>query len=102
MKVTTVEFSFSIINACSKMIMCMEESERIDAFNSLKQFLNNTRDYYARVDILQVFFNHLEGEDLLKLQIDFVKEQLDYIDSHNDILDREYVLDGFSKMYLEL
>ena len=98
----TVELSFSIINACSNIIMCMEESERIDAFNSLKQFLNNTRDYYARVDILQVFFNHLEGEDLLKLQIDFVKEQLDYIDSHNDILDRQYVLDGFSKMYLEL
>ena len=98
----TVELSFSIINACSSTIMCMEESERIDAFNSLKQFLNNTRDYYARVDILQVFFNHLKGEDLLKLQIDFVKEQLDYIDSHNDILDREYVLDGFSKMYLEL
>lgn len=98
----TYDVSFSIINACSSTIMCMEESERIDAFNLFKQFLNSTRDYYARVDILEVFFNSLKGEDLLKLQIDFVKEQLDYIDSHNDILDREYVLDGFSKMYLEL
>ena len=98
----TYDLSFSIINACSSTIMCMEESERIDAFNLLKQFLNNIRYSYDRIDILQVFFNHLKGEDLLKLQIDFVKEQLDYVDSHNDILDREYVLDGFSKMYLEL
>ena len=61
--------------------MCMEKSERIDAFNLLKQFLNNIRYSYDRIDILQVFFNYLKGEDLLKLQIDFVKEQLDYIES---------------------
>lgn len=97
----TYDVSFSIINACSNIIMCMEKSERIDAFNLLKQFLNNIRYSYDRIDILQVFFNYLKGEDLLKLQIDFVKEQLDYIESHNDILDREYVLDGFAKMYLE-
>lgn len=97
----TYDVSFSIINACSNIIMCMEKSERIDAFNLLKQFLNNIRYSYDRIDILQVFFNYLKGEDLLKLQIDFVKEQLDYIESHNDILDREYVFDGFAKMYLE-
>ena len=98
----TYNVSFYIIDAWSNIIMCMEKSERIDAFNLLKQFLNNIRYSYDRIDILQVFFNHLKGEDLLKLQIDFVKEQLDYIESHNDILDREYVLDGFAKMYLEL
>lgn len=98
----TYDVSFSIINACSNIIMCMEKSERIDAFNLLKQFLNNIRYSYDRIDILQVFFNYLKGEDLLKLQIDFVKEQLDYIESHNDIFDREYVLDGFAKMYLDL
>ena len=81
----TYDVSFSIINACSNIIMCMEKSERIDAFNLLKQFLNNIRYSYDRIDILQVFFNYLKGEDLLKLQIDFVKEQLDYIESHNDI-----------------
>lgn len=98
----TYELSFSIINACSDIIMCMEDSERINAFNLLKQFLDNIRYYYDRVDILQVFFNSLKGEDFLKLQLDFVKEQLDYIDSHNDILDREYVLNDFAKMYLDL
>ena len=98
----TFDVSFYIIDAWSNIIMCMEKSERIDAFNLLKQFLNNIRYSYDRIDILQVFFNHLKGEDLLKLQIDFVKEQLDYIESHNDILDKEYVLDGFAKMYLEL
>ena len=98
----TFDVSFYIIDAWSNIIMCMEKSERIDAFNLLKQFLNNIRYSYDRIDILQVFFNHLKGEDLLKLQIDFVKEQLDYIESHNDILDREYVIDGFAKMYLEL
>lgn len=98
----TFDVSVYIIDAWSNIIMCMEKSERIDAFNLLKQFLNNIRYSYDRIDILQVFFNHLKGEDLLKLQIDFVKEQLDYIESHNDILDREYVLDGFAKMYLEL
>lgn len=98
----TFDVSFYIIDAWSNIIMCMEKSERIDAFNLLKQFLNNIRYSYDRIDILQVFFNHLKGEDLLKLQIDFVKEQLDYIESHNDILDREYVLDGFAKMYLDL
>lgn len=98
----TYDVSFYIIDAWSNIIMCMEKSERIDAFNLLKQFLNNIRYSYDRIDILQVFFNHLKGEDLSKLQIDFVKEQLDYMESHNDILDREYVLDGFAKMYLEL
>ena len=98
----TFDVSFYIIDAWSNIIMCMEKSERIDAFNLLKQFLNNIRYSYDRIDILQVFFNYLKGEDLLKLQIDFVKEQLDYIESHNDILDREYVLDGFAKMYLDL
>ena len=98
----TVELSFSIINACSSTIMCMEESERIDAFNSLKQFLNSMRDYYDSQKTLEIFFECLNGKEFLKLKLDLVKEQLDYIDSHNDILDREYVLDGFSKMYLEL
>lgn len=98
----TYDVSFYIIDAWSNIIMCMEKSERIDAFNLLKQFLNNIRYSYDRIDILQVFFNHLKGEDLLKLQIDFVKEQLDYIENHNDIFDKEYVLDGFAKMYLEL
>ena len=77
----TYDISFYIIDAWSNIIMCMEKSERIDAFNLLKQFLNNIRYSYDRIDILQVFFNHLKGEDLLKLQIDFVKEQLDYIES---------------------
>ena len=98
----TYELSFSIINACSDIIMCMEDSERINAFNLLKQFLDNIRYYYDRVDILQVFFNSLKGEDFLKLQLDFVKEQLDYIDSHNDILDREYVLDDFAKQLADV
>lgn len=98
----TYDVSFYIIDAWSNIIMCMEKSERIDAFNLLKQFLNNIRYSYDRIDILQVFFNHLKGEDLLKLQIDFVKEQLDYIENHNDIFDKEYVLDGFAKMYLDL
>lgn len=69
----TYELSFSIINACSNIIVCMEESERIDAFDLLKQFLGNTRNNYDRVDILQVFFNSLKSEDFLKLQLDFVK-----------------------------
>lgn len=98
----TYDVSFYIIDAWSNIIMCMEKSERIDAFNLLKQFLNNIRYSYDRIDILQVFFNHLKDEDLLKLQIDFVKEQLDYIENHNDIFDKEYVLDGFAKMYLDL
>lgn len=98
----TYDVSFYIIDAWSNIIMCMEKSERIDAFNLLKQFLNNIRYSYDRIDILQVFFNHLKGEDLLKLQIDFVKEQLDYIESHDDILNREYVLEGFVQKYLEL
>lgn len=32
----TYDVSFSIINACSNIIMCMEKSERIDAFNLLR------------------------------------------------------------------
>ncbi len=43
----TYELSFSIINACSDIIMCMEDSgKRINAFNLLKQFLDNIRYYY--------------------------------------------------------
>ena len=46
----TYELSFSIINACSDIIMCMEDSERINAFNLLKQFLDlNTHNLQEMV-----------------------------------------------------
>ena len=56
----------------------------------LSQFLNSS------------FILQLRDEDFLKIILDFVKGQLDYIESHNDIFDKEYVLDGFAKMYLDL
>lgn len=98
----TVELSFSIINACSSTIMCMDDLERIEAFEELGQYLNSMRNYYDRQEILEILFDCLNGKEFLKLKLDFVKEQLDYIDSHDDIFNKEYALDGFSKMYLSL
>lgn len=98
----TYELSFAIINACAKMIICMEEPEIKYAFTLLQEYLNNVKYSYESLDILQPLFNRLNDEDFLKIKLDFVKEQLDYIENHNDIFDKEYVLDGFAKMYLEL
>lgn len=98
----TYELSFAIINVCAKMIICMEEPEIKDAFTLLQEYLNNVKYSYESLDILQPLFNRLNDEDFLKIKLDFVKEQLDYIENHNDIFDKEYVLDGFAKMYLEL
>ena len=98
----TFDVSFYIIDAWSNIIMCIEESERMDAFALLQEYLNNVKYSYESLDILQTLFNRLNDEDFLKIILDFVKGQLDYIESHNDIFDKEYVLDGFAKMYLDL
>ena len=94
--------SVIIISQWANIIMGMDDLERLEAFAELGQYFNSMRDYYDRQKILEIFFECLKGKEFLKLKLNLVKEQLDYIESHDDILDREYVLDGFSKMYLEL
>lgn len=98
----TYELSFAIINACAKMIICMEEPEIKDAFALLQEYLNNVKYSYESLDILKVLFNCLNDEKFLKVKLDFVKGQLEYIENNNDIFDKEYVLDGYAKMYLDL
>ena len=80
----------------------MDDLERLEAFAELGQYLNSMRDYYDRQKILEIFFDCLNGKEFLKLKLDFMKEQLDYIESHDDIFNREYALEGFVKMYLDL
>lgn len=98
----TFELSFTIISQWANIIMCMDDLERLEAFAELGQYLNSMRDYYDRQKILEIFFDCLNGKEFLKLKLDFVKEQLDYIESHDDIFNREYALEGFAKMYLDL
>ena len=98
----TFELSFTIISQWANTIMCMNDLERLEAFAELGQYLNSMRDYYDRQKILEIFFDCLNGKEFLKLKLDFVKEQLDYIESHDDIFNREYALEGFAKMYLDL
>ena len=98
----TVALSVIIISQWANIIMCMDDLERLEAFVELGQYLNSMRDYYDRQKILEIFFDCLNGKEFLKLKLDFVKEQLDYIESHDDIFNREYALEGFAKMYLDL
>ena len=98
----TVALSIIIISQWANIIMCMDDLERLEAFSELGQYLNNMRDYYDIQKILEIFCDCLKGKEFLKLKLDLVKEQLDYIESHDDILDRGYAVEGFAKMYLEL
>ena len=82
--------------------MCMDDLERLEAFVELGQYLNSMRDYYDSQKIIEIFFDCLSGKEFLKLKLDLVKKQLDYIESHNDILDREYALERFATTYLDL
>lgn len=98
----TVALSCTIISQWANIIMCMDDLERLEAFSELGQYLNNMRDYYDIQKILEIFCDCLKGKEFLKLKLDLVKKQLDYIESHDDILDRGYAVEGFVKMYLEL
>lgn len=98
----TFDLSFTIISQWANTIMCMDDLERLEAFAELGQYLNSMRDYYDRQKFLEIFFDCLNGKEFLKLKLDFVKEQLDYIESHDDIFNREYALEGLAKMYLDL
>ena len=98
----TVGLSCAIISQWANIIMCMDDLERMEAFAELGQYLNRVRDYYDKQKILEIFYDCLKGKEFLKLKLDFVKEQLDYIESHDDISNSEYALEGFAKMYLEL
>ena len=94
--------SVIIISQWANIIMGMDDLERLEAFAELGQYFNRMRDYYDRQKILEIFFECLKGKEFLKLKLNLVKEQLDYIESHDDILNREYALEGFVKKYLEL
>lgn len=98
----TGALSCTIISQWANIIMCMDDLERLEAFSELGQYLNNMRDYYDIQKILEIFCDCLKGKEFLKLKLDLVKKQLDYIESHDDILDRGYAVEGFAKMYLEL
>ena len=98
----TGALSVIIISQWANVIKCMDDLERLEAFAELGQYLNSMRDYYDRQKILEIFFDCLNGKEFLKLKLDFMKEQLDYIESHDDIFNREYALEGFVKMYLDL
>ena len=100
--VKTGALSVIIISQWANIIMCMDDLERLEAFVELGQYLNSMRDYYDSQKILEIFFECLKGKEFLKLKLDLVKEQLDYIESHDDILNREYALEGFVQKYLEL
>jgi len=94
--------SITIISEWANIIRGMDDLERIEAFNLLKQYLNSRKDYYDIQQILEILFDCLPGKEFLKHQLDFMKGQLDYIESHNDILDREYALERFATTYLDL
>ena len=94
--------SITIISEWANIIRGMDDLERIEAFNLLKQYLNNIKDYYDIQQILEILFDCLPGKEFLKHQLNFMKGQLDYIESHNDILDREYALERFATTYLDL
>ncbi len=98
----TVALSVTIISQWANIIMCMDDLERLEAFSELGQYLNSMRDYYDSQKIIEIFCDCLKGKEFLKLKLDLVKNQLDYIESHDDIFNREYALEGFVKMYLEL
>ncbi len=94
--------SVIIISQWANIIMGMDDLERLEAFAELGQYFNSMRDYYDTQKILEIFFDCLKGKEFKMLKLDLVKEQLDYIESHDDILNREYALEGFAKKYLEL
>lgn len=98
----TGALSVIIISQWANIIMCMDDLERLEAFSELGQYLNNMRDSYDRQKILEIFFECLNGKEFLKLKLNLVKEQLDYLESHDDILDRGYAIERFARMYLEL
>lgn len=94
--------SITIISEWANIIRGMDDLERIEAFNLLKQYLNNRKDYYDIQQILEILFDCLPGKEFLKLKLGLVKEQLDYIENHDDIFNREYALEGYAKKYLDL
>ena len=98
----TVALSVIIISQWANIIMCMDDLERLEAFVELGQYLNSMRDYYDSQKIIEIFFDCLSGKEFLKLKLDLVKKQLDYIESHDNIFNREYAIEGFAKKYLEL
>ena len=98
----TAALSVIIISQWVYIIKCMDDLERLEAFVELGQYLNSMRDYYDSQKTLEIFFECLNGKEFLKLKLDLVKEQLDYIESHDDILDRGYAIERFARMYLEL
>lgn len=98
----TVALSVIIISQWANIIMCMDDLERLEAFVELGQYLNSMRDYYDSQKIIEIFFDSLSGKEFLKLKLDLVKKQLDYIESHDDIFNRGYAIEGFAKKYLEL
>lgn len=98
----TGALSVIIISQWANIIMCMDDLERLEAFVELGQYLNSVRDYFDSQKILEIFFECLSGKEFLKLKLDLVKKQLDYIESYDDIFNREYAIEGFAKKYLEL
>lgn len=98
----TVALSVIIISQWANIIMYMDDLERLEAFVELGQYLNSMRDYYDSQKIIEIFFDCLSGKEFLKLKLDLVKKQLDYIESHDDIFNRGYAIEGFAKKYLEL
>lgn len=98
----TVAISVIIISQWANIIMCMDDLERLEAFVELGQYLNSMRDYYDSQKIIEIFFDCLSGKEFLKLKLDLVKKQLDYIESHDNIINRGYAIEGFAKKYLEL
>ena len=98
----TGALSVIIISQWAYIIMCMDDLERLEAFVELGQYLNSMRDYYDSQKILEIFFECLSGKEFLKLKLDLIKEQLDYLENRDDILDKGYAVEGFAKMYLEL
>lgn len=98
----TVALSVIIISQWANIIMCMDDLERLEAFVELGQYLNSMRDYYDSQKIIEIFFDCLSGKEFLKLKLDLVKKQLDYIESHDNVFNRGYAIEGFAKKYLEL
>lgn len=98
----TVALSVIIISQWANIIMCMDDLERLEAFVELGQYLNSMSDYYDSQKIIEIFFDCLSGKEFLKLKLDLVKKQLDYIESHDNIINRGYAIEGFAKKYLEL
>lgn len=98
----TGALSVIIISQWANVIKCMDDLERLEAFAELGQYLNSMRDYYDSQKTLEILFECLRGKEFLKMKLGLVKGQLDYIESHNDILDREYALERFAATYLDL